>query len=66
MTDDQRRPDDVELRRIIMREIAHTLSMFYAVQAQLPSRLQALLQRLDQAQNRRPLHLVDLHKQNHS
>jgi hypothetical protein len=48
-----------------MREIAHTLSMFYAVEAQLPPRLQAFLQRLDQAQNRRPPQLVDLHKQNH-
>jgi hypothetical protein len=65
MTDARKRPNDVELRRIIMREIAYTLSMFYTVEVQLPPRLRAFLQRLDHAQNRMPPQLVDLHKQNH-
>ena len=50
MTDDRKLPDVVEFRRIIMRQIAHDLSTFYAVEKQLTPRLQAFLQRLDEQQ----------------
>lgn len=50
MTNDRRWPDDVELQHIILRKIAHDLSTFYAVEMQLPPRLQALLHRLDEQQ----------------
>ena len=52
MTDDRRWPEDAELRlrHIIMRKIAHDLNTFYAVEMQLPPRLQALLHRLDEPQ----------------
>jgi hypothetical protein len=50
MTGDRRPPDVVELRRIIIRQIAHDLSMFYAVEMQLTPQLQAFLQRLDEQQ----------------
>jgi hypothetical protein len=46
MTDDRQWPDDAEVQRFIIRKIAHDLSMFYAVEAALPPRLQALVQRL--------------------
>src|SRR5579872_1170882 len=58
MTDDRKWPDDVELRRIVMREIAHCLRMFYGVETQLTPRLQAFRERLDQAQNAGRLRLV--------
>ena len=48
MTDELGWPDDPEVRRIIIRKIAHDLSMFYAVETALPPRLQALVQRLDE------------------
>jgi hypothetical protein len=50
MTDDRQWPDDAEVQRIIIRKIAHDLSMFYAVETALPPRLQALVQRLDEQQ----------------
>ena len=48
--DDRQRREDAELRRIIIQKIAHDLSMVYAVETQLPPRLQAFLQRLDETQ----------------
>jgi hypothetical protein len=42
--------DDMEVRRTIMRKIAHDLSTVYAVEMQLPPRLQAFLQKLDEQQ----------------
>jgi hypothetical protein len=50
MTDDRQWPDDAEVQRLIIRKIAHDLSMFYAVETALPPRLQALVQRLDEQQ----------------
>jgi hypothetical protein len=37
MTDYRERPNDVEVQRIIMRNIAHGLTAFYAVETQLPA-----------------------------
>jgi hypothetical protein len=42
MTDDRQWPDDRELQRIIIRKIAHDLSLFYAVEMALPPRLRVL------------------------
>jgi hypothetical protein len=50
MTDDRQWPDDAEVQRLIIRKIAHDLSMFYAVETALPPRLQTLVQRLDEQQ----------------
>jgi hypothetical protein len=50
MQDDRQRREDVELRRIIIRKIAHDLNMVYPVETQLSPRLQAFLQKLDEQQ----------------
>jgi hypothetical protein len=50
MADHRQIPEDAELRRIILRKIAHDLSSFYPVETQLPPRLQAFLQKLDEQQ----------------
>jgi hypothetical protein len=47
--------DDMEVRRTIMRMIAHDLSTVYAVEMQLPPRLQAFLQKLDEQQEQSPI-----------
>lgn len=47
MTDDHQWPSKAELRRIIMRKIAHDLSTVYALEMQLSPRLQEFLQRFD-------------------
>jgi hypothetical protein len=54
MQDDRRRREDMELQSSIIQKIAHDLSLVYAVETQLPPRLQALLQRLDEEQEQRP------------
>jgi hypothetical protein len=45
-------PDVAELRRIVIRKIAHHLNMFYAAETKLSPRLEAFVQRLDEQQER--------------
>jgi hypothetical protein len=47
MTDELVWPNDPEVQRLILKKIAHDLSIFYAVETALPPRLHALVQRLD-------------------